>query len=173
MANIIGFNRAKSSSSQLALVTLPVATFFVVLFVPVGESTQPSATVMAFQQPSQIDHDIASFAKCSGSVRITCIVDGDTIWYQGEKIRVADINAPEVTNPGCANEAALGREATVRLQALLNAGAFTIAPNPSGDKFDRYGRSLKLITRNGQSLGQTLVNEALASEWDGLRREWC
>lgn len=45
------------------------------------------------------------FDKCSGSGRITCVVDGDTIWYQGTKIRLLDINTPEISRPECAREA--------------------------------------------------------------------
>jgi micrococcal nuclease len=35
------------------------------------------------------------FGICSGLVRVTCIVDGDTFWLDGTKIRVADIYAPD------------------------------------------------------------------------------
>jgi endonuclease YncB( thermonuclease family) len=106
-------------------------------------------------------------------VRVTCVVDGDTIWYKGEKIRIADLDTPEVSNPGCANEAAMGRKATLRLQALLNAGPFSFEPNPDGRAEDDYGRSLLLVTRGGASLGAVLVDEGLAEQWGGVRREWC
>ncbi|MDP4605028.1 MAG: thermonuclease family protein [Erythrobacter sp.] len=119
------------------------------------------------------DRERAFFAICSGPVRITCVVDGDTIWYEGEKIRIADLDTPEVSQPACANEAALGRKATRRLQALLNAGPFTLEPNPAGRTEDRYGRSLMLVTRSGQSLGGVLVDEGLAEQWGGPKRAWC
>lgn len=32
---------------------------------------------------------------CTGNVRHSCVVDGDTLWIEGEKIRLADIDAPE------------------------------------------------------------------------------
>lgn len=28
--------------------------------------------------------------------RYNCVVDGDTLWWQGEKIRIAEIDAPEI-----------------------------------------------------------------------------
>jgi endonuclease YncB( thermonuclease family) len=34
------------------------------------------------------------FAVC-GLIRHTCVIDGDTIWLEGVKIRVADIDTPE------------------------------------------------------------------------------
>lgn len=64
----------------------------------------------------------ARFGLCSGTHRVTCVVDGDTFWYRGAKIRIADINAPEVSQPSCAREAALGERATGRLLGWLNAG---------------------------------------------------
>ena len=119
------------------------------------------------------DREQARFSLCSGPVRVTCVVDGDTIWYRGAKIRIADLDTPEVANPGCAREAALGRRATRRLQALLNAGPFSLEPNPDGRSQDRYGRSLMLVTRGGASLGAVLVDEGLAEQWGGPRRAWC
>ena len=115
----------------------------------------------------------ALFPLCSGPVRVTCVVDGDTIWYRGAKIRLADIDTPEVTQPACQREAALGRQATERLRALLNAGAFTLEPPPGGRTRDRFGRELRLVKRGGQSLGEVLVREGLASRWGGPRRTWC
>ena len=33
---------------------------------------------------------------CVGSHRVTCVVDGDTVWIEREKIRLSGIDAPEV-----------------------------------------------------------------------------
>ncbi len=62
------------------------------------------------------------FSLCGLGSRINCVVDGDTFYYRGEKIRLADVNTPEVSEPKCATEARLGAAATRRLQSLLNAG---------------------------------------------------
>lgn len=84
----------------------------------------------------------------------------DTIWLDGVKIRIADIDAPETHPPRCQIEAELGSKATLRLQQLLNAGAFTVETTDRDE--DRYGRKLRVITRDGQSLGSMLVSEGLA-----------
>ncbi|MEE4154961.1 MAG: thermonuclease family protein, partial [Erythrobacter sp.] len=63
--------------------------------------------------------------------------------------------------------------ATRRLQELLNAGAFSLEAAPGAASRDRYGRALRIVTRDGESLGQMLVREGLAEEWGGARREWC
>jgi micrococcal nuclease len=114
---------------------------------------------------------VARFPICSGSARITCVVDGDTFWLEGVKYRVADIDTPEVSAPGCAEEGVLGRRATQRFAELLNAGPFELGDYERDE--DRYGRKLRIVLRDGQSIGMMLVAEGLAQRWGGQEREWC
>jgi hypothetical protein len=113
----------------------------------------------------------AGFTFCHSGGGTNCVVDGDTFWFRGEKIRVADIDTPETHPARCASEAALGSRATERLQALLNDGAFSLEPIDRDS--DRYGRLLRIVTRDGQSIGGELVAEGLARPWDGARHPWC
>jgi micrococcal nuclease len=112
-----------------------------------------------------------TFALCLQASQENCVIDGDTIRYGGTKIRLEDIDAPEVSSPKCASEAALGRQATRRLVELLNAGPFELVSG--GRDEDRYGRKLRVIERNGRSVGDMLIAEGLARPWDGARRSWC
>jgi hypothetical protein len=100
-----------------------------------------------------------------------CKSGGDTIWYRGSKIRIADIDTPETHRPRCAAEAARGAAATRRLHQLVNAGPFTLQSINRDE--DRYGRKLRILTRGGQSLGELLVEEGLARYYAGGRRSWC
>lgn len=113
-----------------------------------------------------------TFSKCHTGGGQNCVVDGDTFWLDGERIRIADIDTPETHPSRCAEEARLGNAATDRLHALLNAGAFELT---SIDRdTDRYGRKLRIIERNGQSIGDVLVAEGLARPYSGGRRAgWC
>lgn len=113
----------------------------------------------------------AAYALCAEGPRTNCVVDGDTFWRNGEKIRLADINAPETHQATCAEERVLGERATRRLIALLNAGPFTLAIE--GRATDRYGRALRVARRGGHSIGQQLVSEGLAEPWRGRRSDWC
>ena len=113
----------------------------------------------------------AAFALCAEGPRTTCVVDGDTFWLNGEKVRIADINAPETHGAGCPAEQLLGERATRRLVALLNAGPFTL--EVEGRQTDRYGRQLRIVKRGGRSLGRQLVSEGLAEPWHGRRSDWC
>lgn len=112
-----------------------------------------------------------TFAVC-GTIRRTCVVDGDTIWLEGLKIRIADIDTPEITSPKCNAEYERGIRARDRLVVLLNGGEFELRPIGNRDE-DQYGRKLRVIMRSGRSLGDQLVSESLARTWTGRRESWC
>jgi len=128
---------------------------------------QPSAPDPAAARPSGVH-----FTFCHTGGGTNCVVDGDTIWYQGVKIRIADIDAPETHPPRCPYEADLGERATQRLAELLNAGPIELASIGGRDR-DRYGRELRIVMRSGVSLGDELVAEGLARTWTGGREPWC
>ena len=113
----------------------------------------------------------ARFERCSGRVRVHCVVDGDTFWMKGEKIRIADLNAPEISNPRCASEARLGAQATDALIAQLNAGPFALEAIDRDE--DRYGRKLRRVTRDGESVGDAMVGAGVARWYGEGRRGWC
>lgn len=115
---------------------------------------------------------LALFALCPEfGPRITCVVDPDTVWIAGEKIRIANIDGPELNSPKCPYERELAWKATERLVTLLNSGE--VALHRSGPDKDRYGRSLRSISVNGHDIGQQLVTEGLARPWTGKRQQWC
>jgi endonuclease YncB( thermonuclease family) len=113
----------------------------------------------------------ARFGLCHSGGGTNCVVDGDTFWFAGEKYRIADIDTPETHPARCAEEAALGEAATGRLREWLNDGAFSL--ESAGRDADRYGRKLRVPTRDGESVGSVLVDEGLARPWEGRRRPWC
>lgn len=111
------------------------------------------------------------FTLCSGPGG-TCVIDGDTIRIDGTSIRIADIDTPEVRSYQCPEELALGTAATRRMLDLVNSGAFTLERWGTRDQ-DQYGRKLRVLMRDGQSLGMVLVAEGLARPWGGARESWC
>lgn len=120
---------------------------------------------------SSLDRLSAEFTLCGDRRRTNCVVDGDTFWFRRQKIRVADIDAPELSPPRCADERQSGEAAKRRLMELLNGGSFSLSIGVRDE--DRYGRKLRIVTREGRSLGDVLVDEGLARRWDGSRRPWC
>lgn len=142
------------------------------LGIAAGAGAIVGAASLAIPSISPAKDEIArTFTLCHTGGGINCVVDGDTIWLDGEKIRIADIDAPETHPPRCEREADLGRRATERLHELVNAGPLTVSV--SGRETDRYGRKLRVLTRRGRSLGDMLVAEGLARTWTGRREPWC
>lgn len=105
---------------------------------------------------------------CGSGKRIDCVVDGDTVWIAGEKIRLQGIDAPEMRG-SCPDERRRAALAAERLRQML-AGA---APVVIRSGLDRYGRTLATINVAGRDLGKELVAEGLARVWAGRRERWC
>lgn len=103
-----------------------------------------------------------------GAVRV---VDGDTFWSGSEKVRIADIDTPEVA-ARCAAEAVLAAQATRRTRALLGEGGWRMYPSGDRDR-DSFGRLLRTVEKPGRSLGDMLIAEGLARPYAGGRRSWC
>jgi endonuclease YncB( thermonuclease family) len=105
--------------------------------------------------------------------RVRYVTDGDTFRLEsGERIRIANIDAPE-THAGqakCRAELALGLAATKRARALLDHQTVT---------FTRVGRSynrtVARVTFDGHDLGQTLVAMGVAKPWPHHKPkpDWC
>lgn len=99
-----------------------------------------------------------------------CVVDGDTFWLAGEKIRIENIDAPETHRSGCDAERELGKIARLALQRHLTRG-LALKITRSGK--DRYGRTLARVSVNGRDAGEALVAAGLAVPWEGRMHEWC
>jgi len=96
-------------------------------------------------------------------------IDGDTLNCAGERVRISDIDAPEIRGR-CPSERILALRARDRLSELLRE-PFEL--HRSGRNRDRYGRLLRVVTVNGRSVGSVLVGEGLARTWTGRRMPWC
>lgn len=112
------------------------------------------------------------FGICGMSIANNCVIDGDTIEYEGARIRMIDYDTPEITAPKCPSEYALGLRAKLRLLELLNSGAVEVRVLGSRD-VDKYRRKLRLVLVKGHSVGDTLISEGLAWPWEGHRHDWC
>lgn len=106
-----------------------------------------------------------------GSHRHTCIVDGDTIWLEGNNLRLESFDTPEPYNDICGGqvEVDLAHQASRRLRELLNQNPFTVETHGA----DRYGRTLATIRIGGRDVGDILISEGLARRWPNGREFWC
>lgn len=105
---------------------------------------------------------------CGSGIRRNCVVDGDTFWLDGEKIRIEGIDVPEVKGK-CRHERDLAAKATKRLSTLLSQRSLDIDRNGS----DRFGRTLVQVGTGRGEVGGALIREGLAREHAGGRRSWC
>jgi endonuclease YncB( thermonuclease family) len=83
--------------------------------------------------------------------RQTQAIDGDTIRYGAERIRIRGLNAPELTEPG-------GQEALERLSQLLREGTIRIVPHGK----DVYDRTVADVFVDGQNVAEILTSEGYA-----------
>jgi micrococcal nuclease len=140
---------------------------------PIGALVGVAIAVnLLFELPVLYSGIGGGFGLCRCSLQHNCVVDGDTIRFEGVTIRLADIDAPETRDPKCAFEADLGDRATRELRDLMNAGSFDVVSTGGRDQ-DIYGRKLRVVMRDGQSFGNILIAKGLARPWDGARRSWC
>jgi len=109
--------------------------------------------------------------KCGSAKRITCAVDGDTVWLDGVKIRMEGYDTPEPQTGICGGmrEKELANRATNRLIELMSAGYTVEFAGKKGD----YGRELATIRVGGEDVGDILIREGLAREWPDGREFWC
>ena len=136
-----------------------------------GDRPRDVETISLRPEPLPLVLSQRSYPLCSSSIRRNCVVDGDTFYTAKDKIRISDIDAPETHPPRCAEEADLGDRATNRLSQLLGKGSFELVS--AGRDEDRYGRKLRIVMRDGRSIGDMLVSEGLARTWTGRRQPWC
>jgi len=106
-------------------------------------------------------------ARCVGAIRITCVIDGDTFWWKREKIRIENIDAPELTGM-CAGEPMKAERAAERLTQLLG-GRVELVRNGR----DNYGRTLARVEVDGDDVGEQMVREGLARAWPDGPKAWC
>ena len=103
-----------------------------------------------------------------GKARVDCVVDGDTVWIGGEKIRLKGIDAPEPKGR-CHAEWVGAANAAERLRQLVGQGV-TI----ERDGEDRYGRTLaRLRLPDGRTAGEVMIEEGVARPYRGRRESWC
>lgn len=96
--------------------------------------------------------------------------DGDTIRCGRERVRIANIDAPELPDsPKCQDrrrsyawcDFAAGEASRVALVRLLSRGRVMIERLGT----DPYGRTLATVSVNGLDAGDYLISQGLAKPW--------
>lgn len=113
------------------------------------------------------------------------VLDGDTVALPcavpargcAEKVRLTEIDAPEVFHPSCEAERIAGLRAKERVAGLIRGQAVELVRSR---ETDRYGRTLGLLKVPAGEVGAILLREGLAVRYRPGRDEkeartahWC
>ena len=103
--------------------------------------------------------------------------DGDSGTMDGDRFRLANVDAPEIGNPECEAERKRGREAKRAVRQMTGRGRVVIQREYEPDRYDR--RIVDLYV-DGEDLAQTLMERGFAKPWshrDGralrAKPDWC
>jgi endonuclease YncB( thermonuclease family) len=98
------------------------------------------------------------------------VIDGDTFRLNGERIRILNIDAPEMPSGAkCEAEGYLALAARDRLLALLKSGPLAVERHGK----DQYRRTLAYIRVSGADVGEMLIAGHFAAPWQGHKHDWC
>jgi micrococcal nuclease len=109
--------------------------------------------------------------------RNAVIIDGDTVAFGQERVRIINIEAPGISEPNCEREEIFALRSRQRLQELITAGPVRIERTGH----DNIGRTLaRLFLADGRDVAEILVAEGLAVTWyegaearESRRQHWC
>lgn len=116
---------------------------------------------------------LAAVVACSQPIRV---IDGDTIEVCNEsgpeRIRIANLDAPESYRPACAKEKLAG------IEAKQAATRFFVRPSVDLDihrhSTDRYGRTVADVSVNGEDFRQYMIEYGYGVQWRfNKKHNWC
>lgn len=100
------------------------------------------------------------------------VIDGDTLSFDGEHVRVSNLDAPDIgTHARCALEAERGREAK-RFAIGLVRGASSVRIGRR-EGLDRYGRTLARVVVDGRDFAGFMIRAGHGRPWRGRSSDWC
>lgn len=98
-------------------------------------------------------------------------VDGDTIEFAGQTVRIIGLDAPETRRAQCQDERRRGLLAKWALADLLASGEVRMIKQR---RRDRYGRILARLTVDGRDVAAVMISQGHARPYDGGKRQgWC
>lgn len=112
-----------------------------------------------------------AFSTKTETVSVRHVVDGDTFELStGEKVRIQNVDTPELHPCRCAAECDLAAKARAFTVTALAGGSVNIERG----RQDRYGRTVATVTVDGRDLGMMLIDAKLGRAYmGGVRQTWC
>mgnify|MGYP003328119704 FL=1 len=102
--------------------------------------------------------------------------DGDTCYvtYKGknDKVRLLELDTPEISNPKCEQEYALGIDARNFVNNLISEGVSIEFKTEYNRDF--FGRILSYIIVDGENVSKKMVSNGLGVIYDrSNKKDWC
>jgi len=110
----------------------------------------------------------ARFSQCYDAEGSNCVLDGETIYVQGQKVLIAGVTAPKIQSARCDDERSRGIDSAVRLADLLNSGKVTVGPlvrEPDGQVRNK-------VEVGGNDLATAMIGAGMARDY-GSSGGWC
>ena len=109
-------------------------------------------------------------------VKIISCYDGDTCYvtFQGkkDKVRLLDLDTPEISNPKCEKEYILAIEAREYINQLISEGKKIEFETEYNRDF--FGRILSYIIVDGENVSKLMVSHSLGVLYDkNNKKDWC
>lgn len=137
------------------------ATAIAMLVVAIGAFT-------FFRSDPEAEARAKRFNQCYNATGPNCVLDGNTIYIQRERVQIAGLESPRIQGAECAAERAKGVSAAVALADLLNRGKVTA--NPAFR--DAQGREVRKVAVNGEDVAATMIDAGVARK-PGETADWC
>jgi micrococcal nuclease len=125
-------------------------------------------TLMAWPAIAQTSGEVVNI----GALRV---VDGDTVVIGRERVRISNLDAPEMTGRSrCALEAKLALDAKDMMKdELFGSHKTVVLVRDVRRPRDKYGRTLAHLTVNGVDVADGLIAKGVARPWRGRSSNWC
>lgn len=131
--------------------------------------TTPTPTIIPTIVPTVIPTKIIEASKSSELVKVTKIVDGDTIKVDIggsiETVRMIGVDTPEIKDPRKTVQC-FGKEASEKTKELLENQMVRLEADSTQTDRDKYSRLLRYIyLENGTFINKKLIEEGFAFEY--------
>lgn len=108
----------------------------------------------------------------TAATRMPYVIDGDTLAFGHERVRIVNLDAPDVgSHASCAQEERLGQAARSYARALIRRADSIAIIGREGQ--DRYGRTLARVLVNGRDFGEIMIATNHGRPWRGRSSDWC
>lgn len=100
------------------------------------------------------------------------VIDGDTLAFGRERVRIANLDAPDVgSHAHCALEQRRGEAARAFARAVIDRAAVVQVVDRQG--IDRYGRTLARVLVDDRDFGRVMIAAGHGRPWRGRSSDWC